>query len=84
MVPFEALYSRHFQSPLCLNEVGEGILLGPEMVKKSHDTIEVLRNYMRAAQSRQKNYMDKRRRPFVDMVMLRVYYEKSAVFWQER
>jgi hypothetical protein len=70
------LYGRPCRSPVSWNEVGEEILIGPEMVQQAHHVISVARDRLRAAQSCQKSYMDKRMRPLEfevgDYVMLKV------------
>ena len=44
MAPFEALYGRKCRTPLCLDEVGERILVGPELVQINS---EIDRKFMR-------------------------------------
>ena len=61
MAPFEALYGRPCRLPLCWNEVGEDQLLGPDMVKHTHDVIQIVHDRMLAPQNRHKSYVDKRR-----------------------
>ena len=58
MALFEALYGRPFQSPLCWAKVSEGKLLGQDMVRETSEKINVVREKMKAAQSRQKSYTD--------------------------
>ena len=76
MAPYEALYGRKCRSPLCWYEVGERNLLGPELVQETTEKIRVIQEKIRIAQSRQKSYADKRRRPLEfeegDHVFLRV------------
>ena len=76
MAPFESLYGRSCRSPVSWNEVGEEILIGPEMVQQAHHVVSVARDRLRAAQSRQKSYVDKRMRPLEftvdDFIMLKV------------
>ena len=52
MAPFEALYGRPCQSPLCLVKVGNWKFLGPELVRETNEVIIVVRENMRVAQSR--------------------------------
>ncbi|KAI3828723.1 hypothetical protein L1987_02832 [Smallanthus sonchifolius] len=61
--PFEALYGRKCQSPLCWAEVGDSLLTGPELVHETSEKIVQIRNRMAAARDRQKSYADKRRKP---------------------
>ena len=63
MAPFEALYGRPCRSPVCWAEVGDRSLLGPELVRETTEKIALIRERLRTAQSRQKSYADRRRRP---------------------
>jgi len=60
MAPYEALYGRKCRSPVCWDEVGERRILGPELIEKTAEKIQVIRKRMAATQSRQKSYADKR------------------------
>ena len=59
MAPFEALYGRNFRSPICWFEVGENKEFAPEIIKEKQNVIEVIRDRLKIAQSRQKSYADK-------------------------
>jgi hypothetical protein len=76
MAPFEALYGRPCRSPICWAEPEDRLLLGPDMVRETTELIIKIRERIIAAQSRQKSYADKRRRPLEfgmgDLVMLKV------------
>ncbi|MCI56434.1 hypothetical protein A2U01_0077685, partial [Trifolium medium] len=76
MAPFEALYGRKCRTPLCWFETGESVVLGPEFVQQTTEKIKMIREKMRASQSCQKSYADKRRKdvefPEGDHVFLRV------------
>ena len=63
MAPYEAFYGRKCRSPLHWDEVGERDILGPDLVQKVVDKIQVIRQRMKAAQDRYKSYADQRRRP---------------------
>ncbi|GKC55677.1 reverse transcriptase domain-containing protein, partial [Tanacetum coccineum] len=58
--PFEALYGRKCHSPIMWAEVGEGQLIGPELVQKTTEKISQIKNRLKAARNRQKCYADKR------------------------
>ena len=45
-----------------LGRTGENLILGPEIVQETTEKIRVIQERMRAAQSRQKSYHDKRRK----------------------
>jgi hypothetical protein len=62
MLPFEALYGRKCRTPLMWTEVGDRIIEGPDFIKEAEDKIAEIRENLKAAQSRQKSYADKRRR----------------------
>nr|GEU34777.1 reverse transcriptase domain-containing protein [Tanacetum cinerariifolium] len=61
--PFEALYGRKCQTPIAWTEVGEGKLLGPEIVQETTDKIVQIKERLKVARDRQKSYADKRRKP---------------------
>ncbi|KAD5960816.1 hypothetical protein E3N88_12288 [Mikania micrantha] len=74
--PFEALYGRKCRSPICLSEVGENQIIGPEFIQETTDKIALIQERIKAARDRQKSYADNRRRPLEfqvgDRVMLKV------------
>ena len=63
MAPYEALYGRKCQSPLCWYEAGESSLVGPELIRETTEQVKKIRARMLTAQSRQKSYADRRRKP---------------------
>src|SRR6266540_2575762 len=63
MAPFEALYGRKCRSPLNWSEPGERVTFGPDLVTEDEEKVRVIQNHLKTAQSRQKSYSDKRRRP---------------------
>ncbi|KAK2436442.1 hypothetical protein QL285_021436 [Trifolium repens] len=63
MAPYEALYGRRCQTPLCWYQDGESMIVGPEMVQQTTDKVRKIRARMKVAQDRQKSYADRRRRP---------------------
>ena len=76
MAPYEALYGRKCRTPVCWDKVGERALTGPEIVHETTKKLQIIKDNMKTAQSRQKTYADRRRRPLEfqvgDMVFLRV------------
>ncbi|WVZ89905.1 hypothetical protein U9M48_036253, partial [Paspalum notatum var. saurae] len=76
MAPFEALYGRQCRTPLNWSEPGERVTFGPNLVKQAEEQVKFIHSNLKRAQSRQKSYSDKRRRPLVfekdDHVYLRV------------
>src|SRR5207244_5321745 len=63
MAPFEALYGRRCRSPLNWSEPGERVIFGPDLVTEAEEKVRVIHNYRKTAQSRQRSYSDKCRRP---------------------
>ena len=88
MAPFEALYGRKCRTPVCWDEVGERTLTGPQIVEETTKKLQVIKDHMRAAQSRQKAYADKRRRPLEfqvgDLVFLKVSPWKGVLRFGRR
>src|SRR4051812_2948521 len=62
MAPFEVLYGRRCRTPLCWYESGESVVIGLEIVQQTIEKIKMVQEKMKASQSRQKSYHDKRRR----------------------
>ena len=62
MAPYEALYGRRCRSTIRWFEVGEPLLLGPDLVYKTLEKVHIIRNRLQTAYSRQKSYADNRRR----------------------
>ncbi|CAJ2662227.1 unnamed protein product [Trifolium pratense] len=83
MAPFEALYGRRCRSPIGWFEVGEAKLVGPELIQDAIEKVKLIRDRLVTAQSRQKSYSDKRRRPLEftvgDHVFLRVSPMKGVL-----
>lgn len=62
MAPYEALYGRKCRSPICWSDVGEMRILGPGLVKQTAEKVQMIRENLQIAQSRQKSYADSKRR----------------------
>ncbi|KAK1613301.1 hypothetical protein QYE76_036974 [Lolium multiflorum] len=62
MAPFEALYGRKCRTPLNWSEVGDIQVFGPDILREAEEKVHKIREYLKTAQSRQKSYVDKRRR----------------------
>ncbi|GJX31651.1 putative reverse transcriptase domain-containing protein, partial [Tanacetum coccineum] len=81
--PFEALYGRKCHSPIMWAEVGDGQLIGPELVQQTTEKISQIKDRLKAAHDRQKSYADKRRKPLEfsvgDYVLLKVSHWKGVV-----
>ncbi|GJY08860.1 putative reverse transcriptase domain-containing protein [Tanacetum coccineum] len=80
---FKALYGRKCRSPIIWAEVGEGQLIGPELVQETTKKISQIKDRLKAARDRQKSHTDKRRKPLEfnvgDYVLLKVSPWKGVV-----
>ncbi|GJV22459.1 putative reverse transcriptase domain-containing protein [Tanacetum coccineum] len=81
--PFEALDGRKCRSLIIWAKVGEGQLIGPELVQETTDKISKIKDRLKVARDRQKSYADKRRKPLDfsvgDYVLLKVSPWKGVV-----
>ena len=75
MAPFEALYGRRCRTPLKWSQPGEREIFGPVLVSEAERKVKRIKN-LEVAQTRQKSYHDKRRKPLKfevgDFVYLKV------------
>nr|GEU42553.1 putative reverse transcriptase domain-containing protein [Tanacetum cinerariifolium] len=82
-VPFEELYCRKCQSPVCWAEVGDTQLTGPELVHETTEKIIQIKQRIQAARDRQKSYADVRFKPLEfqvgDRVILKVSPWKGVI-----
>jgi hypothetical protein len=79
MSPFEVLYGCKCQTPLFWNEPGENQVFGPEILREAERQVEVVRENLQLAQSRQKSYADHRRRNLSFEVGDFVYLKVSSM-----
>ncbi|WVZ80611.1 hypothetical protein U9M48_028070 [Paspalum notatum var. saurae] len=79
MAPFEALYGRRCRTPLNWSEPGERVTFGPNLVTQAEEQVKLIHSNLKRAQSRQKSYSDKRRRPLVFEVGDHVYFRVSPM-----
>ncbi|GJS02019.1 putative reverse transcriptase domain-containing protein [Tanacetum coccineum] len=81
--PFEPLYERKCRSTVIWTEVGESQLIGPEIMQETTEKIIQIRERLKTAMSRQKRYVDKRRKPLEfkvgDRVLLKVSPWKGVI-----
>jgi hypothetical protein len=82
MAPFEALYGQKCRTPLSWSETGERKIFGPDLVIEAEEKVKVIQANLKTAQSRQKSYADRRRKPLQfqvgDFVYLRVSPTKGV------
>jgi hypothetical protein len=80
--PFKALYGHKCRTPLNWVEARERRYYGIDFVKQVEEQVRTIKIHMAAAQSRQKSYADRRRKPIEfevgDFVYLKVSPMKSV------
>nr|GEZ85861.1 putative reverse transcriptase domain-containing protein [Tanacetum cinerariifolium] len=80
---FEAWYCKKCHSLIMWTKVGEGQLIGPELVHETTEKISQIKDRLKAARDRQKSYADQRRKPLEfsvgDYVLLKVSPWKGVV-----
>ena len=83
MAPYEALYGRRCRYLIGWFEVGEPLLLGPDLIYKNLEKVYIIRNRLQTAYSRQKSYADHRTRDLEfeegDKVYLKISPMKEVV-----
>ncbi|GKB49758.1 putative reverse transcriptase domain-containing protein [Tanacetum coccineum] len=85
---FEALYGRKCRSLIMWAKIGEGQLIGHELVQETTEKISQIKDRLKAACDRQKSYADKRRKPLKfsvgDHVLLKVSPWKGVVRFRKK
>ncbi|GKF70573.1 putative reverse transcriptase domain-containing protein, partial [Tanacetum coccineum] len=78
-----ALYGRKYRSPVLWAEIGESMLIGPELVQEMTNKVVLIKEKLKAARDRQKSYVDNRRKPLEfevgDRVLLKVSPWKGVI-----
>ncbi|KAH0743273.1 hypothetical protein KY290_031266 [Solanum tuberosum] len=62
MDPYEALYGRICRSSIGWFKVGEATLIGPESVHEAMENVQLIKERLKTAKSRQKSYVHMRRK----------------------
>jgi hypothetical protein len=79
MAPFEFLYGRKCMTPLFWNEPGENQIFGLDILREAERHVQMVRENLKLAQSRQKSYADNRRRELRFQVGDYVYLKVSSM-----
>jgi len=77
MASFEALYGKKCRTPLCRSDLDEALIIDPEMIQETVETIRRIREHIKVAQSRQKSYANKRMRPLEFQIGDKVFLKVS-------
>jgi hypothetical protein len=79
MAPYEALYERKCRSPICWYEVRGNKEFASDYIKEKQEAIDIIRDRLKIAQSRQKSYADQKRRSWEPQVGEMVYLKVSPM-----
>jgi hypothetical protein len=79
MSPFEALYGRNCRTPLHWDQPGERQVFGPDILLEAEENIRMVRENLKAAQSRQRSYANTRRRELSFEVGDYIYLKVSPI-----
>ncbi|GKB17283.1 hypothetical protein Tco_0851206, partial [Tanacetum coccineum] len=75
-------------SPVLWAEIGEGSLIGPELVQETSDKVVIIKEKLKATRDHQKSYANNRHKPLEfevgDRVMLKVSPWKGVVFFGKK
>ncbi|GKC43538.1 putative reverse transcriptase domain-containing protein [Tanacetum coccineum] len=86
--PFEALYGRKCHLPIMWAEVGEGQLIGPELVQETTEKIKQINYRLKTARDHQNSYDDRKMKPLEfsvgDYVLLKVSPWKGVVRFRKK
>ncbi|GJU13096.1 putative reverse transcriptase domain-containing protein [Tanacetum coccineum] len=76
------------KSPMLRADIGEGSMIGPELVLETTDKVVLIKEKLKAARDRQKSYTDRRRKPLEfevgDRVLLKVSPWKGVVHFRKK
>ena len=88
MEPYEGVYGRPCQSPICWTEVGESSITSPDLIRDAYEKVSLIRHRLLTTHRRQKIYADKRHRPIefgvCDHVFLKVMLKRGVVRFDKR
>lgn len=73
MSPYEALYGRKSQTPLCWSKLSERKIARTDLMRDTEDKVRAIRDYLKAASNRQKNYDDLKRKDIEFQIDDKVY-----------
>jgi hypothetical protein len=79
MAPYEALYGWQCRTPLFWSQTEESQVFGPEVLKDAEKQVQMVRESLKVAQSRQKSYADKRKRDLSFEIRDFVYLKVSPM-----
>ena len=82
MAPYEAVHGRKCRAPICRADLRDEITVEPELLQKTMDQVQIIREKIKITQDIQKKYADTRRRKLKfeegDKVFLKVSPTKGV------
>jgi hypothetical protein len=81
---FEVLYGRKYRSTICWYEPRSNKDFQTDFIKVKQDIIDIIRDRLKIAQSRQKSYADQKRRKWEPNMGDMVYLKVSPMKWIRR
>jgi hypothetical protein len=63
MSPFETLYGRKCRTPQYWDQTRERQFFVPKLIQEAEEQVQIIKENLRVAQTKQKSYADNRRRP---------------------
>ena len=79
MAPYEALYGRRYRTLVCWTELNEHKVIGPNIVKDTEGTVQVIRQRLKAVSDRQKSCADLKRKDIEYEVGDKVFLKASPL-----
>jgi hypothetical protein len=79
MVPFVMMYGRRCRTPLFWSETEERNVFTPDVLQEAEKQVHMIRENLQVTQSRQKSYVDHRRRELIFEVRDFVYLKVSPI-----
>ena len=83
--PFEILYGRKCRTPSSWGGPEDRLRIGPEMLKEMEDMVKKVRANLKAAQDRQRSFVNRKRRfkefQVRDHVFVRIQTRRSTLQW---
>jgi hypothetical protein len=79
MAPLEALYGRQCRTPLNWIKSGEKAIFGPDIVDEAEATVRRIQGNLKATNSHQESYANKRRRPLQFEARDHIYLKVSPM-----
>eukprot|EP00253_Pinus_taeda_P011684 PITA_11684 len=83
--PFEVMYGWKYRTTSSCGGLKDRLRIGPEMLKEMEETVKRVRTNLKAAQDRQKSFVDRKRRfkefQVGDHVFVRIQPRRSTLQW---